>query len=173
MHLLSRHPHTPPGAIHTVEAELCRVQGGAVATFRATGDISRLVIPPPAVPERSNDLWRSTCFELFVADGAKAYREFNLSPSGAWAAYQFDGHRSGMVQAQASVEIEISMNDKTLSLIAKIESEFLNPSRVGLTAVIEEGDGIIRYWATAFAPGEPDFHAEATRSLLFDGVSAE
>ena len=47
------------------------------------------------------------------------------------------------------------------------------PARVGLTAVIEEADGAIRYWATGFAPGKPDFHADAVRNLLFDGVSAE
>jgi len=58
-------------------------------------------------------------------------------------------------------------------LIAKIESQFPLPASVGLTAVIEESDGRIRYWATTFAPGKPDFHAAAARSLLFDGVDAE
>ena len=83
---LVRHPDTPPGAIHTVEAELQRVPGGAVATFRVIGDISRLVVPPPAPAVRTDELWRTTCFELFVAGDGSAYREYNLSPSGAWAA---------------------------------------------------------------------------------------
>lgn len=171
--LLFRHPDTPPGAIHTVEAELRRVPGGAVASFWAVGDVSRLVIPLPASPQRSDDLWRTTCFELFVGSAGQGYREFNLSPSGAWAAYAFDSHRSGMNCARASIDIETSCNDKSLSLVAKIEAEFPNPAQIGLTAVIEERDGIFRYWASGFAPGEPDFHAAATRSLLFDGVSAE
>jgi hypothetical protein len=122
---------------------------------------------------RTDDLWQTTCFELFVGGEGGDYREFNLSPSGAWAAYSFDGHRSGRRNAEAAIEIETSSNKKVLSLIAKIESDFPDPAFVGLTAVICETDAVTRYWATAFAPGEPDFHAEATRSLLFDGVSAE
>src|SRR5687768_8549643 len=114
---LVRHSDTPPGAIHTVDAELQRVPGGAVATFRALGDISRLIIPPPARPVRTDDLWRTTCFELFVAGEGSSYREYNLSPAGAWAAYDFDDHRQGMRDVEARIAIEISLNHKVLTLI--------------------------------------------------------
>jgi hypothetical protein len=171
--LLFRHSDTPPGAIHTVDAELRRVPGGVVATFHAVGDMAQLVVPPPATPGRADDLWRTTCFELFVGGEGESYREFNLSPSGAWAAYAFDNHRSGRRDADARIEIETARNSKSLLVTAKIESEFSDPTPIGLTAVIEERDGHLRYWATTFAPGEPDFHAAATRSLLLDGVSAE
>jgi hypothetical protein len=171
--MLYRHPDTPPGAIHTIDAELQRIGGGAVATFRAIGDVSRLAIPPPSSPVQTDGLWKTTCFEIFAtADGA-AYDEYNLSPSGAWAAYHFDAYRSGVVAKEATIEIESELNNKSLNLIAKIESQIHVPASVGLTAVIEEADGIIRYWSTAFAPGKPDFHAAAVRCLLFDGVSAE
>jgi hypothetical protein len=41
-------------------------------------------------------LWEHTCFEAFVAaDGAAAYHEMNLAPSGAWAAFAFRGYRDG------------------------------------------------------------------------------
>ena len=173
MPLLFRHSDTPPGAIHNVDAELRRVPGGVVATFHAIGDTAKLVVPPPAAPERAADLWRTTCFEVFVSGEGESYREFNLSPSGAWAAYEFDSHRSGRRDTDARIEIETSLDNKRLSVTVKIESEFPNPAPVGLTAVIEETDGLLRYWATSFAPGEPDFHAAPTRSLLLDGVSAE
>ena len=173
MPLLSRHPDTPPGAIHTVDAELRRVPGGVVATFHAVGETARLVVPQPATPGRADELWRTTCFELFVGGKGESYREFNLSPSGAWAAYEFDSHRSGRRDIDAQVEIETLLNNKSLIVTAKIESELSNPTPIGLTAVIEETDGLLRYWATTFSPGEPDFHAAATRSLLLDGVSAE
>ena len=170
---LVRHPDTPPGAIHTVEGELQRVAGGAIATFRAIGDISGLVIPPPAPSVRTDELWRTTCFELFVSGEGSGYREYNLSPSTAWTAYEFDGYRQGMRDTKAQIEIEVSSDNKILSLVAKIVSELPFPSQIGLTAVMEEADGELRYWSTAFAPGKPDFHAAAVRSLLFDGVSAE
>ncbi|MDQ3077351.1 MAG: DOMON-like domain-containing protein [Pseudomonadota bacterium] len=172
MTLLVRHPDTPPGAIQAIDAELRRVPGGAVATFRVVGDVSRLIIPSPVAGMRADELWQTTCFELFVAGEGSGYREFNLSPSGAWAAYEFDDHRAGMRSAETEIHIEITNNRRSLLMTAKIMSEFPNPAHVGLTAVIEEADGAIRYWSTAFAPGRPDFHAAAVRSLLFDGVDA-
>ena len=172
MTLLVRHPDTPPGALLAIEAELRRVPGGAVAIFHAVGDIARIVIPPAALPERTDELWRTTCFEVFAAGAGTAYREYNLSPSGAWAAYEFDDYRTGMTSSPARIKSETSHDHKSLTMIAMIESEFLLPAHVGLAAVIEESDGAIRYWSTAFAPGKPDFHAPAVRALLFDGVDA-
>lgn len=170
---LVRHPDTPPGAILGVEAELVRLPEGATATFRAIGDLSRLVIPPPASPERADGLWRTSCFELFVGNEGHAYREFNFSPSGAWAAYRFDDYRDGMAEAEARVSIETSRHAKWFELVARVGADFSMPAMVGLTAVIEETDGDTRYWSASFAPGKADFHAAAVRSLLFDGVSAQ
>jgi len=170
---LYRHPDAPAGAISAIDAELERMADGAVAIFRVQGDISKLAVPPPAEPGRADNLWRTTCFELFVTGEGTAYREYNFSPSGQWAAYQFDDYRSGMRNIDARIETELYNENNEFQLSVEIRTEFNNPVKVGLAAVIEETDGAIRYWSTAFAPGKPDFHAAAVRSLLFDGVSAE
>jgi hypothetical protein len=170
---LVRHPDTPPGAIHAIDAELVRTPDGIIATFRATGDLSRLVIPAPAAPARADNLWKTTCFELFVGDEGEAYREYNFSPSGQWAAYDFAGYRDLTGNSDALVATETSHDDKSLTLVARISSHVPNPARIGLSAVVAESDGGLRYWAVAFAPGKPDFHAEATRALLLDGVDAQ
>ena len=170
---LVRHPDSSPGAIQAIDAELDRAPSGAIATFRIRGDMTKLIIPPAAQPQRADGLWKSTCFEVFVAGEGAGYREYNLSPSGQWAAYEFDEYRSGMRNVSAEIETKVSLIDSGLQIVAKIVAEFPNPALVGLTAVIEENDGAIRYWSTAFAPGKPNFHAAAVRSLLFDGVSAE
>jgi hypothetical protein len=58
-----------------------------------------LVVPARADrPERTDGLWQTTCCEMFLRQAA-GYREINLSPSGNWAAYGFDGYRSGMAPA--------------------------------------------------------------------------
>ena len=170
---LVRHPDPPHSVVHSIDAELDRRPGGAIAIFRVRGDMAKLLVPPPAAPERGDGLWRTTCFELFVAGEGARYREFNFSPSGQWAAYEFDDYRAGMRNAPAEVESEIYQTDNALYVSAKINAEFPNPTLIGLTAVIEEAGGRISYWSTSFAPGKPDFHAPAVRSLLFDGVSAE
>jgi hypothetical protein len=173
MTLLVRHPDTPPGAIRNVDAELVRTADGAIATFRALGDIAQLTIPEVMPAERADDLWKTTCFEIFVGDESGAYREFNFSPSTRWACYDFDRYRENMREAPAQVIVECSSDGEALALVATIKSDIPNPARIALNAVIEEADGALRYWAVAFAPGKPDFHAEATRALLLDGVDAQ
>jgi hypothetical protein len=173
MTLLVRHPDTPPGAIRNVDAELVRTADGVIATFRAIGDIAQLIVPDPKPGGRTDNLWKTTCFEVFVGGEGAAYREYNLSPSSQWACYAFDRSRDGMRDAPAEVAIETSKDSKSLLLIARIKSDIPNPARIGLSAVIEEADGAIRYWAVAFASGKPDFHAEAARALLLDGVDAQ
>ena len=170
---LVRHPETPPGAIETVEARLERVPGGVVATFLVRGDIRRLVIPAGAHPVRKDELWRTTCFELFVDGADGSYREFNFSPSGAWAAYDFAGYRDGMRAAEADVLIHADRDNHRFILLADVRGDFPPFAPVGLTAVIEEADGAIRYWATSFEPGKPDFHAPGVRSLLLGEGEAE
>jgi hypothetical protein len=173
MTLLVRHPDTPAGAIHTIDAELQRTVDGATATFQVSGDIARLVLPSVAVPERADELWKTTCFELFVTGEGGAYREFNFSPSTRWAAYDFATDRSPTGNSAAQVRISLSNDSKQLTLVAEIVCDIPDPANVGLTAVVEEADGALRYWAVAFTPGKPDFHAEATRALLLDGVDAQ
>jgi hypothetical protein len=173
MTLLFRHPDTPPGAVRDIDVELDRIPEGAVARFRVIAETSRLVIPPPAAPVRTDDLWRTTCCELFVAGQGSDYLEFNFSPSGQWAAYRFTDYRDGMTKADADVTISFTRDPKGFTLEATIRADLPNPAHVGMTAVIEEEDGQVRHWASAYEPGKADFHAAAVRNLFFDGVSAE
>ncbi|QIK95977.1 hypothetical protein G7076_05430 [Sphingomonas sp. HDW15A] len=173
MVFLVRHPDTPAGAIQSIEARLERVPEGVVATFIATGDIGGLRLPSRAGSVRADNLWRSTCFELFVSFDGGAYREFNLSPSGAWAAYDFTGYREEMRHAPADVLIRADHDASRLILLADIQADFPPYATVGMTAVVDEADEIIRYWATSFEPGKPDFHAPGVRSLLLGEVDAE
>ena len=170
---LVRHPDTPPGAIEAIDARMERAAGGFVASFVVRGDLRRLVLPASADPVRTNELWRTTCFELFVSGEGAAYREYNFSPSGAWAAYDFTGYREGMAPAEADVLIRVERDDHRFILLADIRADLPPFAPIGLTAVIEETDGAIRYWATSFEPGKPDFHAPGVRSLLLGEVEAE
>ena len=58
----------------------------------------RLVLAPRSEPPAAQDfLWKRTCGELFLGvPGDPSYLEFNFSPSGDWAAYAFDGYRTGV-----------------------------------------------------------------------------
>ena len=128
-----------------------------------SGDTGRLILPPPAALVRTDNLWKTTCFELFVrVTGQTAYREYNFSPSGAWAAYAFDGYRAGMrdLPLAPPPHIQVDRAADCLTLDVSLPIDALPPGRlaVGLSAVIEEQGGAKSWWALAHPPGAPDFH---------------
>lgn len=163
---LTPHPDTPADAIGSIAVEVAREgEVSLTLSFTLSGDISRLVTPAWVARARADDLWKTTCLEAFVRGRNGGYHEFNLSPSGQWAAYGFTGYREGMTP-HAGVELrglERSVEDDRLVLAATLDLHRLGlpanePWRLGLSAVIEETDGAKSYWALAHAPGKPDFH---------------
>ena len=161
---LVRHLATPCEAVSAIEVEATRPAPGRLAlTYRVTGDAARLVVPPPTAPARTDELWRTTCFEAFVRpDGGEAYCEFNLAPSGAWAAYRFGGYRAGMAPLETvAPAVAFVVTDTGCELAAALELPAAGPVRLGLSAVIEERGGRKSYWALAHAGERPDFHSFA------------
>jgi hypothetical protein len=160
---LKCHPDTPCAAVTRIEVEVARAGQGALALrYVLSGAIGDLVIPPPAAPARTDELWRRTCFEAFVRpEPGKAYYEFNHSPSTQWAAYRFSGYRDGMAPADiAAPHIDLTRAADRLELRAHLAlPDFADaPWRLGLSAVIEETNGAKSYWALAHPTGRPDFH---------------
>jgi hypothetical protein len=158
------------GPIRAVTASITATPQGCEAEFRLDGHVPGIVLPPHATSERMDDLWKTTCFEIFWQPlGGTAYREFNLSPSGRWAAYDFDSFREGMRHAPVNaIAIACSHDESGLVLQASIAADLPDPAQVALTAVVEHSNGTLQYWALAFAPGRPDFHSEACRALIVE-----
>ena len=165
MDQLSLHPHCAPGPVVAVEAHIELSPRGCRAVFLARGDIGSIELPQVVRAERGHDLWKTTCFELFWSLGQTAYREFNLSPSSQWACYDFDDYRKGMRDAPTQVRIKVAVSATKLRLEAEIGSELPLPAAVALTAIIRDKDGAEGFWALAFPPGAPNFHATACRTL--------
>lgn len=109
---------------------------------------------------RADGLWRTTCFEAFAGLDDGGYAEFNASPSKEWAAYRFDGYREGMRDLGGAVEVfRVEQDEQGLTIGAWLSwSDWPRVHRVGVSAVIEEIDGTISYWALAHPSDKPDFH---------------
>ncbi|HEX8413681.1 MAG TPA: DOMON-like domain-containing protein [Sphingomicrobium sp.] len=147
------HPDTPCPPVETLEVEVSR--GDLLdLRFRVTGTLDAILWPEPAAPDRTDELWRHTCFEAFVAAAGLGYREINLSPSGQWAVYAFDAYRAGMRPATASVRSAFAAGELHSQVALDVPGDW----QLGLSAVIELADGSKSYWALAHAPGPPDFH---------------
>lgn len=158
------------GPIRAVTASIKATDLGCEAEFRLDGKVSGIVVPPLAQSERMDNLWQTTCFEIFWQPiGDTAYREFNLSPSGSWAAYDFDSFREGMRDAPVgAISVACSHNSAGLVLRTSIEADLPAPAQVALNAVVELQDGRKQFWALAFPPGPPEFHSEANRQLIIE-----
>lgn len=166
---LRLHPDSRCDAVDAIEAVAQRSRGGALdLVYRVSGRIADLRIPLFAPPARTDDLWRHTCLEAFAAAAPDAgYHEFNLAPSSQWAAYRFVSYREGM--APAAIEpprITMRSTPEHLELHATLALGGLDdlpldaPWRLGLSAVIEETNGNLSYWALAHPQGRADFHNE-------------
>jgi hypothetical protein len=155
------HPEYPPLAVRAVEVE---VRGGAddvLLTYRVAG-ADKVIFPDWSAPVRTDELWRTTCFELFLQfDDEERYVEFNFSPSTRWAAYAFDSYRDGMVPLHRDVTPHIERLPDGVEVDCDLGGLPHGELRMGLTAVIEEEGGVRSFWSLAHAPGAPDFHHPA------------
>jgi len=165
---LDCHPSSPSDAVTGLTAS-ARIGGaGKLAVrFALEADMSRVVLPRTRAPARADELWRHTCFEVFVGlPESEAYCELNFSPSGEWAIYGFVGYRRGMapIEVRRAPRIAIRPTPRGLVLEAVTYLEELpmpgrgSPLRAGVAAVIEETDGRLTYWALTHPAALPDFH---------------
>jgi hypothetical protein len=154
--------------VRAIRALVDRTAGGELEiTFCLDAEIPAIRLPPPASPRIATQLWEHTCFEAFLAmEGQSAYHEFNFAPSGEWAAYAFRGYRQGRAVA-AGIQpplISIRATDSRLVLKAILRlgtlsaAHVIAPLRLGLSAVVEDGDGVCSYWALHHPADKPDFH---------------
>ena len=188
---LSCHPALPDPAIAAVTVVVARAgDGGLTLRYRIDAPASdagavALVVPEPLPADAPNaastdGLWQTTCCEIFLARrGDPAYREFNFSPSGAWAAYAFHAPRQreaspvGEDGWPAPPAISVERGADVFVLDAVLRPADLPPGTapldVGLSVVLEtrrtDGRRHCSYWALRHPSAQPDFHDRAAFAL--------
>ncbi len=137
--------------------------GRTMLRYRVDGCCD-LVLPPFAGKGRADELWQTTCFELFLGNGSGPYLEFNFSPSARWAAYFFSSYREGRVEPEPGMQpdIHVGQGQEIFLLTAFLSTEDVaGATHANVSAVIDEKGGTKSYWALAHPPGKPDFHDPA------------
>ena len=168
---LTCHPATPTAVVRNLEAKTeWQDNGDLLIAYCLRGDMIRLRIPDECSHDRVDMLWEHSCFEAFVGvRGELHYREFNFSPSGQWAVYDFSGYRQRTDDEKsiAPPRITARLFAGRLELEAVISSRTLPKNlagadwEIGLAAVVESADtldGALSYWALHHAAPRPDFH---------------
>ncbi len=166
--VLAPHPGSHSKTVERIEVDVVRSAAGRLELrYVVTGLIDDVIWPKAAEPNRADELWKHTCFEVFIRRSlGEAYCEFNFSPSSQWAAYSFSGERVGMspIGEISTPLIELTSSDDQFDMDVVLDLAGLpelprdEPWRVGVTAVIEEIGGVKSYWALAHPREQPDFH---------------
>jgi len=170
-HILLPHPVAAPGAqqdvVHELSVLVTRPEPGQLQlNYRLLGDLDALQLPEPKPTIRTDGLWRHSCFEAFIGQpGSPDYREYNFSPSGAWAAYHFSAYREGMAPLMKGAPPAVTTRIRTdcVEVFVQVDLSSLLRSggaglRLGLAAVVEDKARVLSYWALKHPAEKPDFH---------------
>lgn len=155
----------PSPQAESIEVSFARLGDGRLwVRYHVEILLDALILPDEAESLRTDELWKTTCFEVFIRlIDDKSYIEFNASPSSQWAAYRFDDYRAGMAELPIETPPEIGLDASESHFALEVTYDLPpecagQPLELGLSAVIEESDGTKSYWALAHSPGQPDFH---------------
>jgi hypothetical protein len=151
-----------------VAVSLERTESGLAVRYELSGQLTEILWPATGKADRKAELWRHTCFEAFVAlPGANAYYEFNVAPSGDWAAYRFGGYRERLGDPEVATPPAIELRHGDERVVAEVGIDLrglprLRPGaalELGISAVLEcQGGGALAYYALEHPAERPDFH---------------
>lgn len=172
------HPKTPAEHVEAIAvAYELSAEGRLWLRYHVEVPEPMIEMPVEAEPIRADNLWKTTCFEAFLAIGNEPeYIELNFSPSSQWAAYRFASYREASTDLHLTTIPEIHLDFSNSH--AALEATIILPSKwqqgpfsVGLSVVAEEPSGSKSYWALDHSKGEPDFHDRTCFNLQLEATA--
>ena len=151
-----------------VQAKVTRIsQDSLTLEFALSAPAAELIWPAArSGGERLNELWQSTCLELFIARaGDERYWEVNLSPSGDWNVYQLDGYRQGLKPEPCINSVATTSNSgpdrHQLQASLALPQALIGAAtlQANLCAVLQHTNHNNSYWAVSHPGSQADFHA--------------
>jgi hypothetical protein len=151
----------------TITGTISRQNGVLALHYSLAGNIEAVLLPPPSEqPRRKDELWKTTCFEFFLAiNDQPQYWEFNMSPSGDWNIYHMDSYRRIGFREETSIprlpfegweEAEAFILDAAVDLTPVLPAD--QCVQVGITAIVRAKDSSETYWALRHPASHADFH---------------
>ena len=150
-----------------ITGQIERMENRLSIRYVVTGEIDFTLLPKLAeFPVRKDELWRTTCFEFFIAiKDQPQYWEFNMSPSGNWNVYAMDTYRQVNMREELAfmqLPFEFQKTNKEIFLDISLNlNPILQPEdilEIGITTIVQTTDGNETYWALAHPGQHADFH---------------
>lgn len=166
---------TPPNI--DITGEIIRAGNKISLRYEVAGEVDKIILSSKSPsPSRTDDLWKATCFEFFVAiPGQPQYWEFNMSPSGDWNVYIIDAYRRVGFREETSFKqlpFVFRNMQNNLSLDISLDlGPILHPQQiiqVGITSIVQTTDGQESYWALTHPGPQADFHLRKSFTISLD-----
>ncbi len=151
----------------TITGDIERDENRLSIRYCVSGETDSIIFPAVSdSPSRQHDLWKTTCFELFIAiEDQPGYWEFNLSPSRDWNVYAMDAYRQVNMREETRIQrsqFEAWKDAGLVSLQAAIDLDPIiekgKAIEAGISMIVQTRDGAETYWALAHPGAQADFH---------------
>ena len=174
---LMSHPNTAqPSAPISVVAFLNRCNTKVMIEYVLTGDMKEFSIPAVSLnPSRVDGLWCHTCFEAFMRfEDSEAYYELNASPTDDWNLYSSSGYHQDRIADDRINYIfqESHFSEGIYRKVIHVDFANIFPAdlnkldlHMGITAVLEDRNQNLSYWAHTHCDTRPNFHMLESFSL--------
>ena len=131
-------------------------------SFTVKGKVDEYYFPATSKPQRANELWKATCFELFLADSkAETYYELNFSSSLAWNFYALKHYRAEVSEVKLLNDPIIQVFEENESFKIELELEGFDFSKFdicNLTCILLTKENERTFWSSKKMDEKPDFH---------------
>ncbi|MDR0672376.1 MAG: DOMON-like domain-containing protein [Zoogloeaceae bacterium] len=166
---LAPHPGFPTPEMDAIEVAGILKDAALCLDYTLRGNLSAFLFPAPEQALDAERLWAHSCCEVFLATaGGRAYREYNFSPNGQWAVFDFSGYRQ-RVEPPSLPAPRTYWRHTPAALCLRLELPAaalpVPPLRMALAVVLEARDGRLLYQALRHPPGAPDFHHPSSFTL--------
>jgi hypothetical protein len=156
--------HYPTKRNTTVKASFQRHKNTITLYFELIGTVNEYHFKNPSKQQRADNLWKNTCFELFIANTHNnAYWEINISPSTQWNIYHFSDYKEGMKKEKNITQPIIKTTQKnnyySLSFTSTFTQDVLNQElQINLAVILLDLDGVRHFYSIFKNSGNVDFH---------------
>jgi len=162
-------PHTSIEKI-SIEGNLELIAEKIRLSFVVQGDLDAYIFPSKSTPKRDNELWKLTCFELFLAnENEEAYYELNFSPSLAWNFYYLSAYRSEVEELKLlnSPKIECFEAKNVFKIVFELAIENLEKFELyNVACILLNKENERTFWTIKHLNSQPDFHDKASFSKI-------
>ncbi len=150
----------------TVEARVELDERKLFISFILHGKLDDYLFPKKSKPKRANELWKATCFELFLANSnEESYYELNFSSSLAWNFYYLKHYRAEVKEVKLLNEPIIEVFEEESSFKIELQLEgfgFEKFDSYNLASILLNKKNERTFWAMEHPKEKANFHQRKT-----------